>query len=52
MPAITANVPMMATGTAISGITAARQFCKNTSTTMATSRMASRRVFNTSVTDS
>ena len=33
--AMTAKVPMMATGTAISGISAARQFCRKTSTTMA-----------------
>ena len=30
---MTANVPTMATGTAISGMIAARQFCRNTSTT-------------------
>ena len=30
---MTANVPTMATGTATSGISAARQFCRNTSTT-------------------
>ena len=29
-PAMTAKVPTMATGTAISGISAARQFCRNT----------------------
>ena len=33
---MTANVPTMATGTAISGMSVARQFCRNTSTTMAT----------------
>ena len=42
--AITANVPTMATGTAISGISAARQFCRKTSTTSATRMTASRRV--------
>ena len=52
MAAMTAKVPIMATGTAISGMIAARQFCKNTSTTRATRMMASRSVFNTSVTDS
>ena len=34
--AMTANVPMMATGTATSGMIVARQFCRNTSTTRAT----------------
>ncbi len=34
--AMTAKVPMMATGTAISGMIAARQFCRKTSTTRAT----------------
>ena len=33
---MTANVPMMATGTATSGMMADRQFCRNNSTTMAT----------------
>ena len=50
--AMTANVPTMATGTAISGISAARQFCRKTSTTMATRMMASRRVLKTSLIDS
>ena len=49
---ITANVPTMATGTAISGISVARQFCKKTSTTIATKMMASRRVLKTSTIDS
>ena len=31
--AITANVPISETGTAISGMTVDRQFCRNTSTT-------------------
>ena len=42
--AIAAKVPMMATGTAIKGINAERQFCRNTSTTTATSRTASNSV--------
>ena len=50
--AITANVPTIATGTAISGITAARQFCRKTITTMATRITASRSVEKTSFTDS
>ena len=50
--AITAKVPTMATGTATSGINADRQFCKNKSTTTATRITASRRVLNTSLTDS
>ena len=32
--AMTANVPTMATGTATSGMTADRQFCRNSSTTI------------------
>ncbi len=48
MAAMTANVPTTATGTAISGIRVERQFCKNTSTTTATSTMASNSVSNTS----
>ena len=47
--AMTAKVPMMATGTAISGMSAERQFCKKSSTTSATSTMASRRVLTTSL---
>jgi hypothetical protein len=50
--AMAANVPMMATGTATSGIRAERQFCRNTSTTRATRMMASRRVLTTSWIDS
>ena len=46
--AMTANVPMMATGTAISGMTAERQFCRNVSTTRATRMTASRSVLKTS----
>ncbi len=52
MAAMAAKVPMMATGTAMSGMSVARQFCRNTSTTMATSTMASRSVLNTSMIDS
>ena len=50
--AMTANVPTMATGTATSGISAARQFCRKTSTTSATSTTASNSVRTTSATDS
>ena len=39
--AITANVPTMATGTAIIGISTERQFCRNTSTTSPTRTTAS-----------
>ena len=49
---MTANVPTIATGTAMSGMIADRQFCKNTSTTTATSTTASRRVLKTSLIDS
>ncbi len=49
---MTAKVPTMATGTAISGMMAERQFCKNSSTTTATRMMASRSVLNTSLIDS
>ncbi len=44
----TANVPTMATGTAIKGMTAERQFCRNSSTTSATSSTASRSALKTS----
>ena len=50
--AMAAKVPMIATGTAIKGISAERQFCRNTSTTSATSSTASRSVWNTSRIDS
>ena len=40
---------MMATGTAISGMTADRQFCRNSSTTKATRIMASRSDLKTSL---
>ncbi len=52
MKAMTAKVPMMATGTAMSGMTAERQFCKNSSTTTATRMTASRSVLKTSPMDS
>ena len=51
-PAMKANVPTIATGTAISGISVARQFCRNTSTTRATRMIASRSVLSTSAFDS
>ncbi len=50
--AMAAKVPTMATGTATSGMSADRQFCRNTSTTIATRIMASRSVFTTSWIDS
>ena len=50
--AMTAKVPMMATGTAVSGISVERQLCRKISTTTATRRMASRSVLNTSMIDS
>ena len=49
---ITANVPTIATGTAINGITADRQFCKKRRTTIPTRITASRRVLKTSKIDS
>ena len=49
---MTANVPMIATGTATSGISADRQFCRNRSTTNATRMTASRSVLKTSLIDS
>ena len=39
--AMTANVPISDTGTAIMGMIVARQFCRNTSTTMNTRTNAS-----------
>ncbi len=42
-----AKVPISETGTAISGITEARQLCRNSTTTSTTSRMASIRVWTT-----
>ncbi len=44
MAAMTAKVPMMATGTAVRGISVERQFWRNTSTTTATRRTASKSV--------
>ncbi len=52
MAAMTAKVPMMATGTATSGMIAERQFCRNTITTSATRAMASSSVRITSLIDS
>ncbi len=52
MAAITAKVPMMATGTATRGMMADRQFCRNSSTTKATRITASRSVLKTSLIDS
>ena len=45
---MTTKVPMMATGTATSGMMAERQFCRNRSTTTATRMTASRSVLKTS----
>ncbi len=45
---ITANVPTSETGIAKSGTSAARQFCRKTSTTSATRPTASKSVFVTS----
>ncbi len=50
--AMTAKVPMMPTGTAISGISADRQFWRKSSTTSATSTTESSSVLNTSWIDS
>ena len=52
MAAIAAKVPTIATGTATSGISVARQFWRNSSTTSPTSRIASRSVLTTSRIDS
>ena len=49
---ITANVPTMPTGTAIKGMIADRQFCRNTRTTSATKTTESSSVLNTSLIDS
>ena len=46
--AMAANVPTIATGTATRGMSVARQLCRNTSTTTATIRIASRSVLITS----
>jgi len=50
--AMTAKVPTMATGTAIMGISTARQFCRKISTTTATRPTAMSSVFTTSAIDS
>ena len=49
---MTANVPTMDTGTAIIGMSVARQFCRKTSTTMTTRTIASSSVWKTSWIDS
>ncbi len=49
---MTAKVPTIATGTATSGMSAARQFWRKTSTTSPTRTTASSRVWTTSSTDS
>ena len=50
--AMAAKVPMMATGTAIMGISTLRQFCRKASTTRPTRPTASNKVLTTSATDS
>ena len=50
--AMKAKVPTIATGTATSGMSVARQFCRKSSTTRATKRIASRSVLSTSAFDS
>ncbi|KAF1030958.1 MAG: hypothetical protein GAK33_07762 [Burkholderia lata] len=45
------NVPMIDTGTAISGISDARQVCRNTITTITTSAIASSSVCTTALID-
>ena len=47
----TAKVPMIDTGTAISGMSEARQVCRNRMTTSTTSAMASSRVCSTASID-
>src|SRR5271165_4407113 len=49
--AITANVPTSDTGTATIGMRVARQVCRNTSTTINTSTIASNRVWMTASID-
>ncbi len=46
------KVPMMLTGTARTGMSVARQLCRNTNTTSVTSSIASSSVFATSIIDS
>ena len=48
---ITANVPTSDTGTATSGMMDARHVCRKTTTTSATSKMASNRVSTTASID-
>ena len=50
--AMTEKVPMMATGTAVSGMIVERQLCKKISTTIATRMIASISVLTTSTIDS
>ena len=50
--AITKNVPMSDTGMAMIGMTAARQVCRNSSTTRTTSTIAFQMVSITALTDS
>ena len=51
-PSITAKVPISDTGTATSGMIDARHVCRNTTTTMTTSRIASNSVCTTASIDS
>ena len=51
-PSRTAKVPMIDTGTATSGMTDARQVCRNSTTTITTSSTASNSVMTTSRMDS
>ena len=51
-PSITANVPISETGTATSGMIDARHVCRKTTTTMTTSRIASKSVYATALIDS
>ena len=50
--AIAANVPISETGTAMSGMSVARQDCRKSRTTRITSAIASKSVCTTEVTDS
>ncbi len=52
IPSMTAKVPTIATGTAISGISVARHDCRKASTTIATRMIASRSALKTSWIDS
>ena len=51
-PSITAKVPISDTGTATRGMIEARHVCRNTITTMTTSRIASNSVCTTASIDS